>query len=183
MSYGSRGGAARTICSALPDPTSAPGSPSAFTFSRTVRTARASASTSRTCPAPRDRASRPTAPEPAYRSRTRSPSSGPPSRDCQVEKRPSRARSEVGRVPCPGGTARRRPPAAPAITRVMSSVLVGVCWSVADPSLSALLQVLLPFLVQQGVQRRAQGGQVRQVRVGGHHRRRLLPRLGDDLLV
>ena len=59
---------------------------------------------------------------------TRTPPSVPSS-DSQVENSPSRARSDVGRVPLPGGTARRRPPAAPAITRVM--VCPSDCWGAA----------------------------------------------------
>ena len=46
-------------------------------FSRITRAARASDSTSSTSAAPRDSASRPTAPEPAYRSSTAAPSSAP----------------------------------------------------------------------------------------------------------
>src|SRR4051794_27773117 len=37
----------------------------------------------------------------------------PPRIDSRVENRPSRARSDVGRVPRPRGTWRRRPPAIP----------------------------------------------------------------------
>ena len=84
-----------------------------------VRAARGSDSTSSACAAPRLSASSPTAPDPAYRSSTRRPAQAPSS-DSRVENRASRARSEVGRVPSPGGTAaggrvrRRRSPWSPA---------------------------------------------------------------------
>ncbi len=94
----------------------APGRPIASMFSLITRVARAPCSTSSTCPAPRDRASRPTAPDPAYRSRTRAPASEPRI-DTIVANRPSLARSLVGLVSRPSGTASRRPPASPAITR------------------------------------------------------------------
>ena len=85
-------------------------------FSLITRVARAPCSTSSTCSAPRDKASKPTAPEPAYKSRTRAPASGP-TIDEIVANRPSLARSLVGLVSRPSGTASRRPPASPAITR------------------------------------------------------------------
>src|SRR6185437_1634320 len=94
----------------------APGRPIASMFSLITRVARDPCSTSSTWSAPRDRASRPTAPDPAYRSRTRAPASEP-SIDMIVENRPSLARSLVGLVSRPSGTASRRPPASPAITR------------------------------------------------------------------
>src|SRR5580700_337581 len=78
--------------------------------------ARAPDSTSSTRDAPRDSASRPTAPDPAYRSSTRVPVSGP-TIEVTVPNRPSLARSLVGRVARPSGTASRRPPASPAMTR------------------------------------------------------------------
>src|SRR5580698_7471629 len=101
--------------------TVAPGRPIASMFSLMTRAARASDSTSRTCSAPRDRASRPTAPEPAYRSSTRAPASVP-TIDVTVANRPSLARSLVGLVWRPLGTVSRRPPASPAITRATSLV-------------------------------------------------------------
>ena len=55
--------------------------------------------------APRESASIPSAPEPANRSSTRAPSSGPSS-----ENSASRTRSDVGRVAAPRGAASRRPP-------------------------------------------------------------------------
>ncbi|GIH92417.1 hypothetical protein Psi01_30470 [Planobispora siamensis] len=82
-----------------------------------VLTALASDSTSSAWDAPRDSASSPTAPDPAYRSSTRAPSSEPSS-DPTVEKIASLARSLVGRVRFPGGTASRLPPAIPAMTRL-----------------------------------------------------------------
>src|SRR5579862_421680 len=95
--------------SVLSSTTCAPGRPSDATFSFMTRPARAPDSTSRTWPAPRDRASRPTAPEPAYRSRTRAPASGPTIEE-MVANSPSLARSLVGLVSRPPGTASRRPP-------------------------------------------------------------------------
>src|ERR1039457_2681406 len=78
-------------------------------FSLITRAARAPYSTSSTCSAPRDRASRPTAPDPAYRSSTRFPASEP-AMEATVANKPSLARSLVGRVSRPFGTASRRPP-------------------------------------------------------------------------
>ncbi len=67
---------------------------------------------------PRDTASSPTAPEPAYRSSTRTPASEP-RRLSSAENNASRARSAVGRVARPGGVTERSPAgAAPAMTRV-----------------------------------------------------------------
>lgn len=65
MSYGSPGAGVWAICSALPALTSAPGRPMFFTFSLMTRAAFGSASTRRVWLAPRERASRPMAPEPA----------------------------------------------------------------------------------------------------------------------
>ncbi len=65
---------------------------------------------SRTSPAPRDSASSPTAPEPAYRSSTAAPSN-PPRIASTVANRPSLVRSLVGLVVRPAVVARRRPPA------------------------------------------------------------------------
>ena len=79
---------------------------------------RRSCSTSVTTPAPRDQASSPTAPEPAYRSRKRSPWSEP-HQDSMAENSASRTRSLVGRVLVPRGVASRRPPADPPMIRVM----------------------------------------------------------------
>src|SRR5205823_4096913 len=63
-------------------------------------------STNRARVAPRDRASIPMAPVPANRSRT----SAAATRSPRLEKRPSRARSDMGRVPA--GTGARRTPLA-----------------------------------------------------------------------
>ncbi len=89
-------------------------------FARMTRTAASSDSTIRAAAAPRLSASRPTAPDPAYRSRTRV-AARVPVNDSSVENKPSRARSAVGRVPRPAGTASRRPRAAPAMIRVTAS--------------------------------------------------------------
>ncbi len=94
---------------------------SALTFVLIVRTALGSDSTSTAQPAPRDSASSPTAPDPAYRSITRAPRS--PYSESSVKKIPSRALSLVGLVPRPGGTSSRRPPALPAMIRVMSAIV------------------------------------------------------------
>src|SRR6266498_5320041 len=66
-------------------------------------------------PAPRERASIPMAPVPANRSSTRAPSTRAP----RLEKRPSRARSETGRVPA--GTGASRVPLAVPATILTSS--------------------------------------------------------------
>src|SRR5262245_34315759 len=80
---------------------------------------RRSCSTSVTTPAPRDHASSPTAPEPAYRSRKRSPAREP-HHDSIAENRASRTRSLVGRVFTPRGVEILRPPAVPAMILVMA---------------------------------------------------------------
>src|ERR1035441_2317927 len=89
-------------------------------LSRITAAARTWDSTSRASAAPRDSASSPTAPEPAYRSRTAAPASVPRIASV-VANSPSRARSLVGRVELPGGTASRRPRAQPARILVMPS--------------------------------------------------------------
>src|SRR5215813_10609231 len=78
-----------------------------------------------TSAAPRDSASRPTAPEPAYRSST-AVRSRLPSIATTAANRPSLARSLVGLVARPDGTARRRPPASPAMILVTPSGLLQV---------------------------------------------------------
>jgi hypothetical protein len=92
------------------------GNPSAVTFCRQVSAAAREDSTKVTPAAPRLAASSSSAPEPAYRSSTRAPSSTP--RCSSREKTASRTRSEVGRVPR-SGTRMIRPPAVPATIRVM----------------------------------------------------------------
>ena len=64
--------------------------------------------------APRDKASRPSAPLPANRSATRRPSNAP-MRLTSIENRVSRKRSAVGRVAVPGGGWSRRPRHSPAM--------------------------------------------------------------------
>ena len=91
----------------------------AATLRRSTAAARRSLSTSSTCAAPRDSASSPSAPEPAHRSSTAVPSS--PGSCASAENSASRTRSDVGRVP-DGGTASRRPPAAPATIRVTAAL-------------------------------------------------------------
>src|SRR5262245_37841082 len=78
-------------------------------LSRIVRTAARSRSTRTACSAPRDSASMPIAPVPAYRSRTRAPGTC----SARLENTPSRAASETGRTPF-GTGASRTPFAEPA---------------------------------------------------------------------
>ena len=118
-SYGARG----LWASARPtgrSTTSMPVKPSERAFSRISAAVRRSCSTSVTTPAPRDRASRPTAPLPAYTSRKRSPLIDPTAAST-AENSASRTRSEVGRVLSPVGVLIRRPPALPPMIRVMPS--------------------------------------------------------------
>ena len=84
--------------------------------------ARWSDSTNTAVAAPRDSASSPSAPEPAYRSSTDAPSRS--IRAASTLNSDSRTRSVVGRVPR-GGTAMRRPPRPPATMRVSSPPPVG----------------------------------------------------------
>src|SRR5438876_1217471 len=65
--------------------------------------------------APRDSASRPSAPEPANRSSTRAPRSG----RWRMENHASRTRSPVGRTLSPDGVFKRRPLNSPAIIRTI----------------------------------------------------------------
>src|SRR5207249_8886550 len=65
--------------------------------------------------APRESASRPSAPEPANRSRTRAPRSG----RWRMENHASRTRSPVGRTASPAGVFKRRPLNSPAMMRTI----------------------------------------------------------------
>jgi hypothetical protein len=116
-SYGAVGG---RVSVAVTDAqmTSALAKPRAFAFCSIRRAVRRSFSTSVTTPAPRDHASSPTAPDPAYRSRNRSPCREP-HHASMLEKSASRTRSVVGRVVGPVGVDRRRPPAVPPMIRVI----------------------------------------------------------------
>src|SRR5450755_676333 len=125
--------------------------------------ARASDSTSSTSAAPRERASRPTAPDPANRSSTAAPSR-PPRMAVTVPNRPSRVRSLVGRVDRPAGTASRRPPASPAIMRVTGPLARGGLAGTA----SGLLEVLGALVLEQGADRVGQRGMTRQRGIGSH---------------
>src|SRR4051812_37829242 len=98
-------------------------SPSASRLRRITATARASRSTSTARSAPRESASTASAPLPAKRSSTTSPSSGP-----SAENSASRTRSDVGRVPSPGGACRRRPPKRPATTLMAAPAGGGGLW-------------------------------------------------------
>ncbi len=91
-----------------PAPRRPSANPSVRAFEVISAAVRRSDSTSVTTPAPRDHASSPTAPEPAYRSRKRSPCSDP-HHDSTAENSASRTRSLVGRV---ADAARRGDPAA-----------------------------------------------------------------------
>src|SRR6058998_3606725 len=93
-----------------------------------------------------------------------------PRRATSVENRPSRTRSDVGRVPRPGGTASRRPPSSPATIRVTR-----------DPS--GLLEIVGAVGVEQLAYRGDQRVVVGQSRVVVDEPRRLGARIGDDLLV
>ena len=77
-----------------------------------VRQASRSESTKTQLSAPRDSASSPIAPEPAYRSSTAAPSTGPIRLNAV-----SRTKSEVGRVTSPFGAAIRWPLRLPAMIR------------------------------------------------------------------
>src|SRR3954451_18085232 len=92
----------------------------ALAFCRISAAVLRSCSTSVTTPAPRDLASRPTAPLPAYRSRNRRPLTDPTSAS-MAENSASRTRSDVGRVLSPAGALIRRPPALPPMIRVTPS--------------------------------------------------------------
>ncbi len=85
----------------------APGSP------RSRRTHAPSESTKTQLAAPRESASRPRPPEPANRSQTSAPSTGP-----IRLKAVSRTKSEVGRVAVPRGASKRRPLSSPAMIRI-----------------------------------------------------------------
>src|SRR6478672_7939064 len=116
-SYGADGGRSSAVAT-VEASTWARVKPSARAFAEISDAVRRSCSTSVTTPAPRDQASRPTAPEPAYRSRNRRPDNDP-HHDSTAENRASRTRSLVGRVLAPRGVAIRRPPADPPMIRVM----------------------------------------------------------------
>jgi len=75
-------------------------------------------STKVTCAAPRLSASRPTAPEPAYKSRNTAPPPAPFMRLASTLKSVSRRRSLVGRVLNPGGPSSLREPYVPAMMRI-----------------------------------------------------------------
>src|SRR5690348_7207006 len=150
----------------------APGRPTAAMLARITLADAGSDSTSTTRVAPRDSASRPMAPDPAYRSSTPAPVSGP----CiavTVANTPSRARSLVGRVLVPPGTASRRPLAAPAMIRVTPP----------RTRASRLLQEAGLFLVQEGAHLGGQRRVARQVPVGIHEAGGLLAGRHDQVPV
>src|SRR5690606_21615987 len=93
--------------------------PNASTFSRITPRAAASCSTNRQNFAPRDSASSPSAPVPAKRSSTRTPSGRPSKRCWRTLNRVSRARSDVGRTERPDGACSRRPRSSPPTIRIV----------------------------------------------------------------
>jgi len=96
-----------------------PKRPSASMLSRMTPRAAASVSTNNAKDAPREIASKPSAPEPAKRSKTRWPSSpGAHSACASTLKTASRARSLVGRVSRPSGSAIARPLTLPPTIRM-----------------------------------------------------------------
>src|SRR5262245_30711 len=123
MSYGATCGRARVAVTDAAT-TLALANPSALALARIRAAVRRSCSTSVTTPAPRDQASRPTAPDPAYRSRNRNPWSEP-HHDSIAEKSASRTRSLLGRVLTPRGVSMRRPPAVPPMMRVNATPTIG----------------------------------------------------------
>src|SRR5262249_23226006 len=129
-------------------------------------------STSTTRPALCESASRPIAPDPVYRSSTPALVSGP----CTVvtvANSPSRARSLVGRVLVPPGTASRRPLAVPAMIRV----------TLPRALVSRLLQEAGLLLVKQGGHLGGQRWVARQIRVGVHEAGGLLAGRHDQIPV
>lgn len=87
---------------------------SAETLARIASSAALSCSTKRQCAAPRDNASRPSAPDPANKSSTLRPSKEP-KRLVSIENKVSRVRSAVGRVASPFGATSFRPRHSPAM--------------------------------------------------------------------
>ena len=120
MSYGATGGRA-SVAATDATTTLALAKPRVLALVEIRAAVRRSCSTSVTTPAPRDQASRPTAPEPAYRSRNRRPCSDP-HHDSMAENSASRTRSLLGRVLLPRGASIRRPPAVPPMILVMEAV-------------------------------------------------------------
>src|SRR5699024_6671822 len=95
--------------------------PSSFAVAHRARAVGACISTITASSSPREIDSKDSTPVPANRSSTRPPwSVSHPSRR---EKRASRTRSAVGRVPLPGGPGTKRPPKAPAMMRGISAPL------------------------------------------------------------
>src|SRR5256884_1231167 len=88
---------------------------SVFTFALRVASAKRCSSTKSALAAPRDNASKPSAPEPANRSSTRAPSI----ERCRIENHASRTRSAVGRTLSVAGVWSRRPLNSPAMMRIM----------------------------------------------------------------
>ena len=103
-------------------------SPSSDRLPASTRAARTSRSTNTASAAPRERASIPSAPLPANRSITRSPSTSP-----SIANSASWTRSEVGRWSCPAGALKRRPPRLPAITRTGESTIYAASGSSSSP--------------------------------------------------
>ena len=114
-STGAAGGLASALATVVAS-TVMPGMPRAAAFFFVTFAAARSDSTSTTDVAPRLAASRPSAPDPAYRSSTALPATT--SRCSSRENNASRTRSLVGRVREPLGVLSRSPPARPPMIRV-----------------------------------------------------------------
>ncbi len=97
------------------------------TFFLSKASVRASASTQQTDPAPLLQASKPSAPEPANRSRTRDPVT----REASAEKMACRTMSWVGRMAA--GTVSRRPPSSPPVMRMMQRAGENLTGTAARP--------------------------------------------------
>src|SRR5581483_6921093 len=145
-------------------------------FRSIARTASPSDSTKTARAAPRESASRPIAPEPAYRSRTLAPSTGP-----TMLKTFSRTRSEVGRVSRPAGALMVWPLREPAMIRTKRS-LGGREAGVVRRRRHAHLLGDAPFGIEDAqrslVERRrehAAGGELHVVGAGRDPRRREQP--------
>src|SRR6478672_9277758 len=160
------GAAPDSVRSTVAPRTLIPGMPVSAALRRATAAAARSDSTSRTEEAPRLAASRPSAPDPAYRSSTAAPARTP--RCSSRENSASRTRSLVGRVPLPAGVCRRRPPTRPLMMRVTGSpAFQEGCLLGVDP------------LVHGGPELRVVG----EYRVGGDEGGRVVTGLQDDLLV
>ena len=125
----------RTVQTASAQTTLAPVSFSCSRFSEIVLHAARSLSTKVTLAAPRESASRPSAPEPAKRSSTLAPSTGPIRLNAA-----SRTRSPVGRVASPLGAAIRLPRCVPAM--ILITLFATIAASMRRVTLLAIIAAL-----------------------------------------